>query len=190
MLLWIIPIGVILLLVIVPISIYNGLVRRRNEIRNAQGSIDAVLKQRFDLVPNLVETVKRYAAHEASVLTAVTELRRGKNSYGELTAEEKSAFNAGFGAGLRNFYAVVENYPDLKASGNFLHLQRTINELEEQLSAARRTYNAAVTDYNNAIQVFPSSIIAGMGHFRPEQVLETPAAERESPNVRELFGDN
>lgn len=182
-------IAILLLLVAVPIGIYNGLVRRRNAIKNAQGSIDAVLKQRFDLLPNLVETVKRYAVHEADVLTAVTELRRGKNSYGELTAEEKSAFDNGFGVGLRNFYAVAENYPDLKASDNFLHLQRTLNELEEQLAAARRTYNATVTDYNNAIQVFPASMIAGMFGFAAEQVLETPVAERELPNIRNLFGD-
>lgn len=186
----IITIAILLVLVAVPIGIYNGLVRRRNEIKNAQGSIDAVLKQRFDLLPNLVETVKQYAAHEVSVFTSITELRKGKGSYGELTAEEKSAFNTGFGAGLRSFYAVAENYPDLKASANFLHLQRTLNELEEQLSAARRTYNACVTDYNNAIQVFPSSIIAGMFNFRTEQVLETPVAERELPNVKGLFEGN
>lgn len=185
----IIIIAVLLVLVAIPIGIYNGLIRRRNAIKNAQGSIDAVLKQRFDLLPNLVETVKQYAAHEVSVFTTVTELRKGKSSYGELTAEEKSAFNNGFGTGLRNFYAVAENYPDLKASANYLHLQRTLNELEEQLAAARRTYNAAVTDYNNAIQVFPSSIIAGMFGFTAEQVLETPAAERELPNVKSLFGD-
>lgn len=184
----IIIIAVLLVLVAIPIGIYNGLIRRRNEIKNAQGSIDAVLKQRFDLLPNLVETVKQYAAHEAGVFTQVTELRKGKSSYGELTPEEKSAFNSGFGSGIRSFYAVAENYPDLKASANFLHLQRTLNELEEQLAAARRTYNACVTDYNNAIQVFPSSIIAGMFNFRAEQVLETPAAERELPDVKSLFG--
>lgn len=83
---------------------------------------------------------------------------------------------------------MAENYPDLKASANFLHLQRTLNELEEQLAAARRTYNATVTDYNNAIQVFPSSIIAGMFNFKAEQVLETPVAERELPDVKNLFG--
>lgn len=186
----IVIVAILLFLVAVPIGIYNGLVRRRNEIANAQGAIDAVLKQRFDLLPNLVETVRQYAAHEVSIFTTVTELRRGKSSYGELTAEEKSAFDNGFGAGLRSFYAVAENYPELKASANFLHLQRTLNELEEQLAAARRTYNATVTDYNNAIQVFPASIIAGMFGFRAERVLETPVAERELPNVRDLFGNN
>lgn len=85
---------------------------------------------------------------------------------------------------------MAENYPDLKASDNFLHLQRTLNELEEQLSAARRTYNAVVTDYNNAVQVFPSSVIAGLFGFRPGRVLETPAEERGVPDVGNLFGDN
>lgn len=187
---WIILAACLLLFVIVPISIHNGFVRRRNQIANARGAIDAVLKQRFDLLPNLVETVKRYAAHEAEVFTSVTALRSGKQSYDALSAQEKQQFDSGFGVGVRNFYAVAERYPELRASDNFMHLQRTLNELEEQLSAARRTYNAVVTDYNNATQVFPSSIIAGMGHFLPEQVLETPEAERQVPNVKSLFGDN
>lgn len=187
---WIILAAVLLLLVALPVSIYNGLVRRRNGIANAQGAIDAVLKQRFDLLPNLVETVKRYAAHETGLFAGVVALRKGKNSYGELSADEKNAFDSGFGTGLRNFYAVAENYPDLKASDNFLHLQRTLNELEEQLSAARRTYNAVVTDYNNAVQVFPSSVIAGLFGFRPGRVLETPAEEHGVPDVGNLFGDN
>lgn len=189
MLPWIILIVVLLVIVVAPISIYNGLVRRRNAIDNAQGAIDAVLKQRFDLLPNLVETVSQYAAHEATLLSTVTALRRNKNSYGELTADEKSAFDSGFTRSLRDFYAVAENYPDLKASANYLHLQRTLNELEEQLSAARRTYNAVVTDYNNAIQVFPSSLVAGMFRFAPARVLETPAAEQTVPNVRNLFNN-
>lgn len=189
MLLWII-LAVVLLAVVASISVYNGLVRRRNGIENARGAVDAMLKQRFDLLPNMVETVKRYAAHEAGVLTEVAALRGGKHSYGELSTDEKTAFDNGFGVGLRNFYAVAERYPELKASENFMHLQRTLNESEEQLSAARRTYNAVVTDYNNAIQVFPSSIIAGYFRFRPAQVLEIPAAERETPNLRNLFGEH
>ena len=160
MLPWIILIVVLLVIVVAPISIYNGLVRRRNAIDNAQGAIDAVLKQRFDLLPNLVETVSQYAAHEATLLGTVTALRRNKNSYGELTADEKSAFDSGF-----------------------------TRSLQEQLSAARRTYNAVVTDYNNAIQVFPSSLVAGMFRFAPARVLETPAAEQTVPNVRNLFNN-
>lgn len=187
---WIILAACLLLFIIVPISIHNGFVRRRNAIKNAGGAIEAVLKQRFDLLPNLVETVKRYAAHEAEVFSSVTALRGGKQSYDELSAQEKQQFDSGFGVGLRNFYAVAERYPELRASDNFMHLQRTLNELEEQLSAARRTYNAAVTDYNDSIQVFPASIIAGMGHFQPEKVLETPEEERQAPNLKSLFGDN
>ena len=187
---WIILAACRLLFIIVPISIHNGFVRRRNAIKNAGGAIDAVLKQRFDLLPNLVETVKRYAAHEAKVFLSVTALRGGKQSYDELSVQEKQQFDSGFGVGLRNFYAVAERYPELRASDNFMHLQRTLNELEEQLSAARRTYNAAVTDYNDSIQVFPASIIAGMGHFQLEKVLETPEEERQAPNLKSLFGDN
>lgn len=186
---WIIIAAIILIVVISLVSMYNGLVRRRNEIQNMQGSIDALLKQRFDLLPNLVATVKQYATHEATTLESVAALRRGKSSYSELSTDEKAAFDRGFGLGLRDFYAVAENYPELKASENFMHLQRTLNELEEQLSAARRTYNATVTSYNNAVQTFPSSVIASMFGFRPQQVLATPPEEQRVPNVGNLFGN-
>lgn len=184
---WIIVAAIILIVVISLVSMYNGLVRRRNEIQNMQGSIDALLKQRFDLLPNLVATVKQYATHEATTLESVAALRRGKSSYSELSTDEKAAFDRGFGLGLREFYAVAESYPELKASENFMHLQRTLNELEEQLSAARRTYNATVTSYNNAVQTFPSSVIASMFGFHPQQVLATPPEEQRVPNVSNLF---
>ena len=124
------------------------------------------------------------------IIPSAAEIWADRLPAGAPTADEKSAFDSGFTRSLRDFYAVAENYPDLKASANYLHLQRTLNELEEQLSAARRTYNAVVTDYNNAIQVFPSSLVADMFRFAPARVLETPAAEQTVPNVRNLFNNH
>lgn len=187
---WIVIGILVLLLVVWPVSTYNRFVRLRNAIAQAGGSIDAVLKQRFDLLPNLAETVKRYAAHESSVLTQVTAMRGGKQSYDELSAAEKNEFANRSLLGIRDFYAVAEQYPELKASDHFMHLQRTLNEQEEQISAARRTYNAMVTEYNNAIQSFPASVIAGLSRFYPEQVLEISEEERAVPNLSDLFGNN
>ena len=176
----------VLILIGIPISIYNRLVRNRNQIDNAFGAIDAMLKKRYDLLPNLVEAVKRYASHETQTLTQLTELRSG-NQYDTLAQTDKNTFDSRFTAASRSFLALAEHYPDLKASENFMHLQRTLNETEEQLSAARRTYNAVVTTYNNSVMTFPSSIIAGIFHFQPAQVLEIPQEERKTPDLKKLF---
>lgn len=186
-----IVLGIVVLLIVAwSISVYNGLIRRRNGVENAFGAIDAVLKQRFDLLPNLAETVKRYAEHESSTLVGVAQMRGGKHSYNEMSTEEKSTFANQSLLGIRDFYAVAERYPDLKASPHFMHLQRTLNEQEEQIAAARRTYNSMVTDYNNAIQVFPSSIVAGVFRFGPKTVLLIPAEERVAPSLKSVFGSN
>ena len=175
-----------LIVIVIPVTIHNRLVRNRNQIDNAFGAIDAMLKKRYDLLPNLVETVKRYAAHESQTLTQLTGLRAGKG-YQELDPTAKAGFDREFTAAARSFFALAENYPDLKASENFLQLQRTLNETEEQLSAARRTYNAAVTEYNNSAQTFPSSLIAGLFGFGPRKVLEIPQEERATPDLKKMF---
>ncbi len=167
------------------IAVYNTLVMKRNSIENAFGSIDVMLKKRYDLVPNLVASVQRYAKHEENLFSKVTEMR-GKQ-YGMLSENEKVEFDSAFTQASRRFFAVAENYPELKASENFLQLQRSLNETEEQLAAARRTYNASVIDYNNAVMTFPSSLIAGMFHFSKKDVLETLAEERVNPDVNKLF---
>ena len=136
--------------------LYNGLVARRNGVENAFASLDAQLQKRYDLVPNLVETVKGYATHERGTLEAVTRLRNeavGASS-SDLGKHEAAS------AAIRQIFALAENYPQLQANTNFLHLQRSLNEIEEQISAARRAFNASVTDYNNAVQTFPSSLVA------------------------------
>lgn len=179
-------VGVIIgLIVIYAIGVYNSLVRKNNSVENAFGSIDAMLKKRFDLIPNLVASVQQYAKHEESIFTNVTEMR--KKGYGELTTEEKASFDQQFTQASRRFFAVAENYPELRASENFMQLQRSLNEIEEQLSAARRTYNAHVTDFNNRVMTFPSSLIANSFHFSKKPVLAIPEEERGNVDVKELF---
>lgn len=167
------------------VAVYNNLTRKNNQVSNAFGSIDAMLKKRFDLIPNLVATVQQYAAHEANTLNNLTALRT--KSYNTMTTEEKAAFDQDFSQIRRNFLMVAENYPDLKASANFIQLQRVLNETEEQLAAARRTYNACVTDYNNSVMTFPSNLIANISNFKTKEVLTIPEEERAVPNVKNLF---
>lgn len=167
------------------ISTYNNLVRKKNNVDNAFGSIDAMLKKRFDLIPNLVATVQQYAKHEEETFSAITRLRA--KSYETLNAREKAEFDRDFTTARRNLFMVAENYPQLKASENFMQLQRTLNETEEQLSASRRSYNAAVTDYNNSVMTFPSNIIANLFSFTKKEVFAIPEEERVNPNVKDLF---
>ena len=176
---------IIVLFILVLISMYNSLVRKRNQIENAFSTIDVMLKRRFDLIPNLVATVQQYAKHEADTFSAITEMRN--KSYTSLTENEKADFDKNFSGIRSKFFAVAENYPELKASENFLQLQRALNETEEQLAAARRTFNACVTDYNNAVQSFPTNVLAGMMGFTCKTVLAIPEAERATPDVKNLF---
>jgi LemA protein len=182
----IIVLVVVALVAIVFISMYNNLVRKRNEVDNAFGGMDVQLKKRYDLIPNIVATVKQYATHEKELLTQVTEMR-AKATSGNLSSDERVALDNQISAGMKSIMVAVENYPDLKASENFMNLQRTLNEVESQISAARRTYNAVITDFNNAIQTFPSSIMAGMMKLQRKEVFVIPEAERQNVNVKNLF---
>lgn len=152
---------------VVAILAFNLLVARRNQVRNAFASLDALLKKRYDLVPNLVEVVKGYAQHERSLLEEVTRLR-GQATEGALAPAATLAVNAKLGGLLGNLQVAVENYPDLKADRNFLQLQATLNEIEEQISAGRRAYNASVTAINNAVEMFPTSLLARCAGFSRE----------------------
>lgn len=164
---------------------YNFLVGKKNEVDNIFGGIDAILKKRYNLIPNLVETVKKYATHEKGILEKITEVR--SRAMRSQSSDDKLALNSELSSMLGGIMVAVENYPDLKANQNFLHLQKTLNELEAQVSAARRAYNQAVTDYNNAIEMFPTNIIANFMSYRKKQVFEAKEIERENPNVGELF---
>lgn len=177
---------VIAIVALMLILLYNGLIRKKNEVDNAFGGMDAQLKKRYDLIPNLVATVKQYAAHEKELLEKVTQLR-SKAMGGNLSADDKVDIDNEISGALRSIMVAVENYPDLKASDNFMNLQRTLNEVESQISAARRAYNAAVTDYNNGIETFPGNMMAGMMGLQRKHVFEIPEAERQNVNVKDLF---
>lgn len=158
---------------------YNSLVNGRNQVRLAFSTIDVQLKKRFDLVPNLVETVKGYASHEGEVLEHVTLARNQAAAPGAGWQAQENLSHA-----VGSLIARAEAYPDLKASGHFLMLQRQLAECEAQIAAARRTYNASVMDYNNSVEMFPSSLIAGLFHFERKPEFEIAIAERENPDVR------
>ncbi|MDX9768948.1 MAG: LemA family protein [Tenuifilaceae bacterium] len=181
----VIIVAAVLLLLII-IGMYNSLIRKRNEVDNAFGGMDVQLKKRYDLIPNLVATVQQYASHEKDLLEKVTQLR-AKATDRQMNADEKVELDNQISGAMHGIMVAVENYPDLKASENFLNLQRTLNEVESQISAARRTYNAVITDYNNAIQVFPKSIIAGMMGLKRKEVFVIPETERQNVNVKNLF---
>lgn len=182
---WIV-IGVVVVAGVVVFGMYNSLVGKKNQVENAFASIDTLLKKRYDLIPNLVATVKQYMQHEASVLTEITELR-AKATSGGLSSDETVDLNNRLGRAIGGIMVAVENYPDLKASDNFQQLQRTLNEVEEQISAARRAFNASVTDLNNAIEMFPTNIMAGMMGYKRRQLFEANEAERQNPQVKDLF---
>lgn len=178
-------ITIIILLLLLIIILYNSLVSKRNQAENAFATIDVMLKRRFDLIPNLVTIVKQYAKHEQDTFARIVELRSG--NYENLSDTEKQLFDKEFAQAKQQLIVLAENYPDLKASTNFMQLQRTLNETEEQLSAARRTFNASVTDYNNAVQSFPSNLIAGLFGFTRKNVFSIPETERQSPDIKNSF---
>lgn len=178
-----VTIGVLILLII---FMYNSLVRSKNDVENAFGGMDVQLKMRYDLIPNLVSTVKQYANHEKQILEDITSLR-AKATNGSLSNDEKVALDNQISKSIGGIMVAVENYPDLKANENFLSLQRSLNEVESQISASRRTYNSSVTDYNNAVETFPKNMLAGMMGYKRKQVFETPEVERQNVDVAKLF---
>lgn len=160
------------------VMLYNRLVALRQKRLNAFSDIDVQLKQRFDLIPNLVETVKGYAKHEEGVFKEVTEARArvGKASG---AGKERIAAENMLGRAMMNLFAVAENYPDLKANTNFLRLQEELSDLENKIAAARRFFNNATSEYNTGIQQFPANIIAGMFKFNDEPFFELNENEKE-----------
>ena len=184
----IIILAVVAIFALMIISMYNGLIRKKNEVQNAFGGMDVQLKKRYDLIPNLISTVKQYMTHERELLTKVTELR-GKAMNENLSSDAKVDLDNQITGAMKGIMVAVENYPELKSNTNFLNLQRTMNEVESQISAARRAYNASVTDFNNGVQMFPSSIIAGMMHLAPKKVFEIQEAERQNYDAKSLFNN-
>ena len=164
------------------IIVYNALIRLRIAAIGAWSDIDVQLKRRYDLIPNLVETVKGYAAHEQRVFQQVTEARSRAMQAGSPKAKE-AAEGALTGA-LKSLFAVAENYPQLRANENFLGLQQSLTQIEETLQGARRYHNALVRDYNTKLNVFPDRLVASAGHFEPKEFFQLDSAEeRQTPRV-------
>ena len=166
---------IVVLLILFIISVYNSLVTLRQRVKNAFGQMDVQLQRRFDLIPNLVETVKGYMTHESDTLAKVTELRTAWS--GAKTVDEKAKLDNELSNTLKTIMAVAEAYPDLKANQNFESLQNELTETEDKISYSRQFYNDTVTRYNTKLELFPSNIIAGMFHFTAESLFEVDSAE-------------
>jgi len=176
--------GVGLLVLIWVAAMYNSLVRRRNACDESWADVDTELKRRYDLIPNLVETVKGYASHERETLERVTAARTAAVASTGSPASQAKDENVLVGA-LRQLFAVVENYPNLKANENFLKLQAELSNTEDRIQRARRFYNANVRDLTNAIELFPSNVVAGIFKFRKREFFEIEnVSQREAPDVR------
>jgi LemA protein len=173
---------VVVLLAAYLISAYNGLIRRRNQIENAWSQIDVQLKRRLNLIPNLVETVKGYAAHEKETLDAVIQARNAAMAAPDTPAEHAKAENALTGT-LRQLFALGEAYPDLKANQNFLSLQEELTATEGRVAYARQFYNDSVLGYNNKLQQFPTMYFARMLKFERREYFEADEAARSTPTV-------
>jgi LemA protein len=163
------------------VAIYNGLIRLRNRVDEAWSDINVQLKRRYDLIPNLVSTVKGYAAHEKEVFEKVTEARSRAMGAGT-TADKAQAENMLSGA-LKSLFAIAEAYPDLKANQNFLELQRELTDTEDKIQAARRFYNGNVRDFNTKIEVFPNNILAGIFGFAKREFFGIEEGEKEPVKV-------
>ena len=176
-------IGVIVVLGLIVVGMYNGLVRGRLRVREAWSGIDVQLKRRSSLIPNLVETVRGYAAHERETLENVTRARSMLDTAG--TAQQAAQANNMLTQALRSLFAVAEAYPDLKAHQNFLHLQEELSDTEEKIAYARQFYNRNVLSYNTSVHTFPTVVMANMFGFGPEEFFE--AEEEERADVRVSF---
>lgn len=175
--------GIVVFLLLAFILTYNSLVRRKNRVEEAWSDIEVQMKRRYDLIPNVLETVKGYASHEKGVLENVTKART--QAMGAHTPQEHAQAENMLASTLKTLFAVAENYPDLKANANFLDLQRELADTENKIQSARRFYNANVRDYNIAIQSFPTNMIAGMFGFSGREFFDLQEeAAREPVRVR------
>jgi len=179
---WIIVLVIVAIIILWVIATYNKLVGLRNKVKDQWAQIDTVLKRRFDLIPNLVETVKGYAKHEKETLEAVISAR---NAYTTANVpEEQLKADGELTKAISKIFALAENYPELKANENFVSLQNELTETEDKIQYARQFYNDTVLTYNNACQVFPSVIIANMFGFKPTNFFEASDEERKNVEVK------
>jgi LemA protein len=183
---WII-LAVVVLVAFFAVGVYNGLIQLKNKVDEAWADIETQLKRRYDLIPNIVETVKGYAGHEKSTLENVTKARNMAMSAGTM-ADKAQAENALTGT-LKSLFALAENYPDLKANQNFMDLQQTLKDIEEHLQLSRRYYNATVRDFNTKVELFPNNIFAGIFNFKRRDFFQVDS-EEERKNVKVSFSEH
>lgn len=179
-------IAVVSFTIVLVIYYNNKLVSRKNQVENAFGTVDAMLKKRYDLIPNLVDSVKSYMVHEKDVLLQLTDLR-AKAIANNLTGDQKVKLNNEITTCLDKIVFSAENYPDLKAGENFIQLQMAWNDVEENIAASRRFYNSAVTDYNDTVEKFPTNYLAKALSYSRKSVFEISSGERKNLNAKELF---
>ena len=177
--------GIIVIIIVALIYMYNGLVQAKNGVKNAWSQIDVQLKRRHDLIPNLVETVKGYMNHERETLESVTKARQQAVDLQNASIGDRANIENILTKTLKSLFAVSENYPDLKANQNFLQLQEEITTTENRVGFSRQAYNDEVLGFNNKIEMFPSNIIAGFFNFKQSEYFEIEdSAQREVPNVK------
>jgi LemA protein len=174
-------VAVIVILVLILVGMFNRLVRLRNRAENAWAQVDVQLRKRYDLIPNLVETVKGYAAHERGTFEEVTAARTAAQQ-AQTVAEQAQAENV-LTAALGRLFAVAEAYPQLRATENFQQLQAQLSDVEQNIAVSRQVYNDTVLSYDNALETFPTNVIAGLFHFNPREYFQTEEATREAPRV-------
>jgi len=166
--------------------LYNILIARKNEVMRSLAGIDVLLKKRFDLLPNLLDILSKYMSYESGLLTELTDLRSKASAQG-LSAEDRIRLDAGLSRKLGQLFAVAENYPDLKANQTYSMLNQTWKELEDQLADARLSYNASVTRYNNAVEMFPTNLLATVMQYRAKSWYEADGAEKGKVNAGDYF---
>ncbi len=185
----VIPIVLILIICYTFLKSYNSIIKKRNQVENAVASTDALLKKRYDLIPNLVSSVKQYMKFEETTLSQIVSLRSSlmdkSGTHGARNKQEKELSTL-----IGKVIVSIENYPDLKSNTNMLHLQHSLMEIEEQISAARRSFNASVMQYNNTIETIPTSIVANLIGVQRKSSFEIQTNERETVSVKELFNGN
>jgi len=179
----IVIIVILVVIVVVLAGMYNSLVKRRNQVDNSWSQIEVQLKRRHDLIPNLVEAVKDYMSYEQETLTNVTNARAAAISAGDRGPQAQAQAENALTDTLKSLFAVVENYPDLKANQNVLSLQEELTSTENKIAFARQFYNDSVLTFNNKVQTFPSNLIAGMFNFSTRQFFEAPEGDRAVPTV-------
>ncbi len=183
-----IPLIIVAVLIFMLVSIYNGLIKKKNSVESSFSGIDVMLKKRYDLIPNLVEVVKTFMTHEKDLLTEITALR-AKAMSPNISSDEKVKLNNQISKTMGGIMVAVESYPDIKSNTNFLKLQGSWENIESEISGARTFYNSTVLALNNAIEMFPSNMVAGYMKLYPREFFETPEEEKSNVNAKELFAN-